>query len=115
MSRRASRGNAVRVDDLASVFSALGDETRLKLVSALSAGSAKSITELTVGTGHTRQAVTKHLRVLSSAGLVQDEKSGRERLFKLEPDALKKARRSLEHIAEQWDGALERLRRAVEE
>ena len=115
MSHRARRGNAVRVDDIASVFSALGDETRLKLVSTLSSGGAKSITELTVGSGHTRQAVTKHLRVLSSAGLVLDEKSGRERLWKFEPDALKKARRSLENIASQWDGALDRLRQAVED
>jgi DNA-binding transcriptional ArsR family regulator len=74
-----------------------------------------SITQLTAGIGHTRQAVTKHLGVLSSAGLVRDEKSGRERLWKFEPDALKKARHSLDQITAQWDEALERLRRALEE
>ena len=115
MSQRTRRIEAVRFDDLASVFSALGDDTRLKLVSTLSARGAMSITHLTAGTGYTRQAVTKHLRVLSSAGLVQDEKSGRERLWKLEPHALKKARRSLDGIAAQWDRALARLRQAVEE
>lgn len=99
----------------APVFAALGDETRLRLIALLCAGGAMSIAQLTSGTHITRQAVTKHLLVLADAGLVRDFKSGRERLWEFELSRLEDARRSLELIARQWDSALQRLKRAVEE
>ncbi|ODV44029.1 ArsR family transcriptional regulator [Cupriavidus sp. UYMMa02A] len=98
----------------ASVFAALGDETRLKLVVALCAGGAMSIAQLTAGSDMTRQAVTKHLLVLAEAGLVHDIKVGRERLWQFEPAQVELARRSLETIAQQWDHALLGLKAAVE-
>jgi len=98
----------------ASIFAALGDETRLRLIAVLCVGGAVSIAQLTSGTDITRQAVTKHLQVLANAGLVRDVKVGRERLWEFEPAQLDEARRSLEMIAQQWDRALERLRLAVE-
>ncbi len=98
----------------APIFAALGDEVRLKLVAALCVGGAMSITQLTVGTDITRQAVTKHLGVLAAAGLVRDVKLGRERLWEFEPAQLDEARRSLEQIGAQWDRALARLKLAVE-
>jgi DNA-binding transcriptional ArsR family regulator len=116
MSQRAKRApGAASFDGLAPLFAALGDETRLKLVCALCVGGAMSITQLTAGTLHTRQAVTKHLDVLASVGLVRDTRAGRERLWEFAPGSLDEARRTLEVIAAQWDGALERLRRAVED
>jgi len=57
----------------APVFAALGDETRLSLVVKLGRGQPCSIAQLTEGTGLTRQAVTKHLRVLEGVGLVRGE------------------------------------------
>ena len=98
----------------APVFAALGDETRLRLVAILCAGGALSIAQLTSGTEITRQAVTKHLRVLADAGLVRDVKVGRERLWEFEPDRLEEARRSLDEIARQWDYALNKLKMTVE-
>ncbi|HKQ72460.1 MAG TPA: metalloregulator ArsR/SmtB family transcription factor [Blastocatellia bacterium] len=98
----------------APIFAALGDETRLRLVAILCAGGALSIAQLTSGTEITRQAVTKHLRVLADAGLVRDVKVGRERLWEFEPGRLEEARRSLEEIARQWDYALNKLKMAVE-
>ena len=98
----------------ALVFAALGDETRLRLVAVLCAGGAFSIAQLTSGTEITRQAVTKHLQVLSDAGLVRDVKVGRERLWEFEPGRLEEARRSLDEIARQWDYALNKLKMAVE-
>ena len=98
----------------APIFAALGDETRLKLIAFLCGGGAKSIAELTSGTDITRQAVTKHLHVLSDAGLVRDVRIGRERLWEFEPGRLDEARRSLELIAQQWDHALSRLKSLVE-
>jgi DNA-binding transcriptional ArsR family regulator len=102
------KSNALR--NSAPVFAALGDETRLRLLVSLCDGSARSIAQLTSGTAITRQAVTKHLRVLAKAGLVRDVKAGRERLWEFDPVRLDKARRSLELIAEQWDHALNRLK-----
>ena len=98
----------------APIFAALGDETRLRLIAVLCAGRAVSIAQLTSGTEITRQAVTKHLQVLAEAGLVRDIKVGRERLWEFEPTQLEEARRSLDMIAQQWDRALDNLKRAVE-
>jgi len=98
----------------APVFAALGDPTRLRLVAALCAGGALSITQLTAGTAVTRQAITKHLEVLAGAGLVQDIRQGRERLWELQPSRIDEARRALDAIAAQWDRALQRLKTFVE-
>ncbi|RDK08700.1 ArsR/SmtB family transcription factor [Cupriavidus lacunae] len=105
---------ALALQDAATVFAALGDETRLRLVAALCAGGAMSIAQLTAGSTMTRQAVTKHLEVLSQAGLVRDSKAGRERLWQFEPGQVEAARRSLEAIGRQWDFALAKLKLAVE-
>ena len=98
----------------APLFAALGDEMRLRLIAVLCAGGAMSITQLTSGTDITRQAITKHLGVLAAAGLARNVKVGRERLWKFEPAQLDEARRSLQAIAQQWDQALAKLKRAVE-
>jgi DNA-binding transcriptional ArsR family regulator len=101
--------------DLASVFFALGDKTRLQLIAVLCAGGALSIAQLTAGTDVTRQAVTKHLRMMADAGLVKDVKVGRERLWQFEPGAMEEARLSLERIGRQWEQALGRLKASLEE
>jgi DNA-binding transcriptional ArsR family regulator len=98
----------------APVFAALGDATRLRLVVALCAGGALSIAQLTAGTHITRQAVTKHLQVLADAGLVQDLRQGRERLWEFTPARLDEARQALDTISAQWSAALTRLQRFVE-
>ncbi len=116
MSPRAKPAPAPKaLQNFAPVFAALGDEMRLRLVAVLCVGGAMSITQLTSGTDITRQAITKHLDVLAAAGLVHDVKVGRERLWQLDPMHLDEARRSLETIARQWDHALARLKRAVED
>ncbi len=102
------------IQKTAPVFAALGDPTRLRLIAALCAGGALSIAQLTAGTAITRQAVTKHLETLAGAGLVRDIRQGRERLWKLEPERIDEARRSLDAIAAQWDQALRRLKAFVE-
>ena len=99
----------------APLFAALGDATRLHVVSRLSAAGPMSITQLTEGTDVTRQAVTKHLNVLAEAGLVLDFREGRERLWTLKPERLTEARRVLDLISAEWDKALERLRAMVEQ
>lgn len=103
-----------RLQASAPVFAALGDPHRLVLVSRLSRQGPLSITHLTKGTAITRQAVSKHLRVLEDAGLARSEKSGRETLWTLDQRSLIKAREHLELISRQWDDAIERLRAFVE-
>lgn len=99
----------------APIFAALGDETRLSLVARLSAGEALSITRLASGADVTRQAITKHLHVLAEAGVVRGFRNGREQLWELERRRLDQAKRSLDTIGRQWDGALARLKALVEE
>lgn len=99
---------------LASVFAALGDPTRLKLVAALCVGGAFSIAQLTATTDISRQGVTKHLQVLADAGVVRDVRIGRERLWQLDPAQLEEAKRTLEVIGKEWDAALGRLKLFVE-
>jgi DNA-binding transcriptional ArsR family regulator len=98
----------------APVFAALGDETRLRLVARLCDDGPQSIARLTDGSGVTRQAVTKHLRVLEGAGLVRGSRDGRETHWELEPTRLEDARRYLDVISRRWDEAIERLRSFVE-
>lgn len=99
----------------APVFGALGDPTRLRLVASLSTRGPQSITGLTRGTRLTRQAITKHLRVLAGAGLVRGRRHGRESRWELEPAGIDVARRYLDLVSARWDEALGRLRDLVEE
>src|SRR4030088_3027056 len=103
------------VSRTAPMFAPLGDDTRLALVARLSSEGPLSITRLTAGTPVTRQAITKHLTVLATAGLVSDLRRGRERIWELEPEQMEVARAYLEHVSKQWDQALGRLKEFVEE
>ena len=98
----------------APVFAALGDETRLRLVRRLCDDGPASITQLTSGSRVTRQAVTKHLRVLERAGIVRGTRHGRESLWQLEQQRLAEARHYLDLISQQWDDVLARLKKHVE-
>ena len=97
-----------------AVFAALSDETRLSLVVRLIDGLPRSISQLTEDSKMSRQAMTKHLRVLESAGLVRGETAGRECLFELEPKPLEEIRDYLDLVSKQWDKALTRLKKLVE-
>ncbi|MBA3668191.1 MAG: helix-turn-helix transcriptional regulator [Sphingomonas sp.] len=99
---------------LVPLFAALGDPTRLSLVIKLSSGDDRSIAKLALGTGLSRQAVTKHLRVLEQAGLIDETRVGRESRFTLVPDRLADAGRYLDEVAAQWEEALARIKAHVE-
>jgi DNA-binding transcriptional ArsR family regulator len=104
-----------RLASRALIFAALGDETRLLVLTRLSDGRPQSISRLTSGTNLTRQAVTKHLQVLAEAGMVRNVRSGRERLFELEPKPIEEIRNYLDQVSRQWDDALARLKAHVED
>jgi DNA-binding transcriptional ArsR family regulator len=98
----------------AAVFRALGDETRLSLLAKLSSGKRCSIAELTEGTKLTRQAVTKHLRVLERVRMVHGTREGRESLFAFDPQPVIEMKEYLEYVSKQWGMALARLKSFVE-
>ncbi len=62
----------------------------------------------------TRQAITKHLRVLESAGMVRHAHAGRENHFALNPLPLLELKEYLDLVSGQWDQALGRLKSFVE-
>lgn len=102
--------NALR----AELFAALGDPTRLQLVQALAGGEARSIRQLGSEATISRQALTKHLRVLEQAGLVRATRYGREVRFRLEAQAIEDAQRFLAQVERQWGDALARLKEHAE-
>jgi DNA-binding transcriptional ArsR family regulator len=99
----------------ASVFAALGDSTRLSLVARLSRGKPASIAQLTEGSKLTRQAITKHLRVLERAGIVHSLRTGRQSLFEFDPRPIEEIKTYLDIVSNEWDQALARLRSFVED
>ncbi|MDB5058279.1 MAG: transcriptional regulator, ArsR family [Chloroflexi bacterium] len=114
MSTRHSANAMAEPFNSAPLFAALGDETRLRLISRLCDGGPMPITRLTAGSNVTRQAITKHLRVMEEAGLVHSTRHGRESIWQLDPRRLEDARHYLDQISQQWDDALGRLRKFVE-
>jgi DNA-binding transcriptional ArsR family regulator len=98
----------------APLFAALADPTRLSLVRRLADGEPRAIVALAAGSALTRQAVTKHLAVLRTAGLVSRRAAGRETLYALRPERLAEARAWIDSVGVQWDDALARLRAHAE-
>lgn len=98
----------------APLFAALGDRTRLELLIQLGEVESMSISHLADQRAMTRQAITKHLRVMEKAGLVRAKKCGREQLYCLRPEAIKEVQQTLNAISNQWDAALDRLKQFVE-
>src|SRR4029453_15039338 len=97
------------------IFAALGDGARLRLVTRLSTEGPMSIVRLSHGSGLTRQAITKHLRVRAQGGLVQNQRRGGEALWTPAPGPLDTARTSPDEISPHWDAALTRLKTFVED
>jgi DNA-binding transcriptional ArsR family regulator len=93
-----------------SVFSALSDPGRRRLLETLAARESASLTELASQLPVTRQAVSKHLAALAQAGLVESARTGRETHYSLTPQPLDDALAWMERIGDEWDERLARLR-----
>jgi DNA-binding transcriptional ArsR family regulator len=112
-----SRADAIassRARDAAPLFAALGDETRFRLLVRLSSGGPESTASLGATSQASRQAITKHLAVLAEAGLVRSSRQGRDRIWELSPKRIGDAHQHLDRISQQWDEALDRLKKLVE-
>ena len=105
---------AIGEAETASLFDALGDPNRLRIVIRLADGGPSSTSQVAQGIPVTRQAVTKHLLALESAGLVESARRGRERVWTMRPQPLTEASEYLIAISRRWDQAIDRLREFVE-
>jgi DNA-binding transcriptional ArsR family regulator len=114
MSRKNRNRKPARRPGQALLFAAMGDATRIALVGRLATGSPSSIAQLASGSRLTRQAITKHLRVLERAGLVRSRRCGRENLFELDPQPIAAMKDYLDAVSHAWDEALGRLKAFVE-
>jgi DNA-binding transcriptional ArsR family regulator len=99
----------------AAVFDAVADPTRRVLLDRLRSEGSLSLNALADGLPMTRQAVTKHLDALRSAGLVRVTRRGRERLHELDDAPLRDLASWLAPYAAEWDRRLVRLERHLEE
>jgi DNA-binding transcriptional ArsR family regulator len=98
----------------AEVFAALGDPQRLELLQRISRSGQATATALAAPLPVTRQAVTKHLRVLEGAGLLRTRRTGREVLYVVRPDALVRQARWLDDVAAAWDRRLAGVKASAE-
>lgn len=98
----------------ATLFSALSDVTRLQIIAELISGKPYPIRDITSLTNISRQAVTKHLRILENAGLVKAKRQGRENHFTINPSGLIPVQSYLRTIESQWDMSLKRLQKQFE-
>ncbi len=115
MSHKRRSGMGGKRQAGAPVFAALGDETRLSLVARLCGGQPYSISQLTQGSRLSRQAISMHLRVLVSVGIVHSVRTGRESLFEFDPQPMEGIKDYLDFVSQQWDQALSRLKWFVED
>lgn len=91
------------------IFYALADPTRRNIISELRLLNNQSITQLTNNQSITRQAITKHLNILTRVGIVKIIWKGREKHHSLNPDSLKELADWLKPYARLWDQRLDQL------
>ena len=96
------------------VFRAIADPTRRAILDRLRAGPAP-VNALAADFEQSRPAISKHLRVLREARLVSEERAGRERVYRLEPQPLQRALGWLEGYRSFWQRNLDHLKRYLED
>jgi DNA-binding transcriptional ArsR family regulator len=95
------------------VFAALADPTRRVVLQEVASRGSATATELAAPLGITRQAVAKHLGVLSHAGLVDGHRAGRETRYRPTPAPMSDAISWMTEVGARWDDRLAGLERQV--
>jgi DNA-binding transcriptional ArsR family regulator len=98
----------VTTDVLSNTFAALADPTRRAILSRLATGEA-SVTELAEPFAMTLPAVSKHLKVLERAGLIQRGREAQWRPCRLKAERLKEADEWIERYRRFWEESFDRL------
>ena len=101
------------MESLDTTFAALGDETRRAILARLTQGETR-LSDLAEPFEMSQTAVSKHVRVLSNAGLVQVEKRGRTRHCRLNAGAMREASAWLDHYRSFWTQQFGNLARHLE-
>jgi DNA-binding transcriptional ArsR family regulator len=101
------------MDPLSITFAALADPTRRAILSRLAQGETH-VGELAQPFAISAPAISRHLRVLESAGLISREVDAQWRLCRLQTPSLQQAHGWLAHYAEHWERSLDRLTELVE-
>ena len=101
-------------DPLSATFSALAHPTRRAILSRLASGDA-SVTELAEPFAMTLPAVSKHLKVLERAGLIERSRHAQWRPCRLAPEPLRDVADWVERYRWLWEERFERLDRYLEE
>ena len=89
-------------------FAALADPTRRRILEQLARG-ARCVTDLAKPHAMSLPAVSKHLRVLETAGLIRRKRYGRVHELRLDALPMKKAAQWIEEYRRFWEGSLDRL------
>ncbi|MGO8698084.1 MAG: ArsR/SmtB family transcription factor [Limisphaerales bacterium] len=93
---------------LSRTFAALSDPTRRRILEHL-AGGDRSVTDLAKPYSMSLPAVSKHLRVLESAGLVRRRRDGRVHRLRLEAKPMQQAQAWIEEYRKFWEASFDRL------
>jgi DNA-binding transcriptional ArsR family regulator len=104
----------MRAQPHTDVFRAIADPTRRAILDRLRAGPAP-VNALAEDFAQTRPAISKHLRVLREAALVTEQRSGRQRLYQLEPRRLQPVASWVEGYRGFWLSSLNNLKRYLED
>jgi DNA-binding transcriptional ArsR family regulator len=99
---------------LDTIFSALSDPTRRAILQRLTQGEA-TVTELAAPFTMSLPAISKHIRVLESAGLISRHKDGREHYLRLVAAPMKDAASWLENYRQFWEGQFDALGHYLQE
>lgn len=105
---------ALALEEQSRVFAALGDPTRLGVLSLVGESDGPTATVIAGQVGVSRPAVIKHLKVLEEVGLVTRQKVGRDVRFKVESSKMEQSAGWLEMRAASWTAQLESLKRLAE-
>jgi DNA-binding transcriptional ArsR family regulator len=99
---------------VAELFNALGEPTRLKMIERLSSKKSYTLTTLSSGLKISRQGARKHLKTLEEAKLVILKVQGRDTFVLLDKKSLEICKNFITKLEEQWESRLERLKEFVE-
>lgn len=97
--------------DLGQTFAALGDPTRMAILSRLAAQGDLTVQEIAAPFDMSLPAVSQHLKVLERAGLIARGRDGQKRPCSLRAERLAEATRWLNHTQAAWEARLDRLER----
>jgi DNA-binding transcriptional ArsR family regulator len=102
-----------RAQTSADVYRAIADPTRRAILDRLRRGPA-AVNKLAADFSQSRPAISKHLRVLREANIVMEDRAGRERVYRIEPGALREVADWIETYRAFWQTSLASLKRHLE-